>query len=320
MDEACLVTGGAGFIGSALVRKLLKEGKKVRVIDNLSTGNISNLEDILGRIEFLERDIRDLDAVQEACKGIIYVFHQAAIPSVPRSIENPIESNQSNVDGTLNVLVAARNKGVKRVIYAGSSSVYGDTPALPKKEDMKPNPLSPYALTKLTGEYYCKVFSSVYGLETVTTRYFNVFGPRQNPESQYAAVIPKFIDAFLKGVKPVIFGDGEQTRDFTFVDNVVYANLLCSRAERTKGEVINVATSSRVSLNELIKILKEITGKEIDPVYTDPRKGDIKHSLADISKAEKMIGYRPLVDLREGLIQTVQWVKASGFNEQKILM
>jgi len=284
MDKACLVTGGAGFIGSALVRELLKEGKKVRVIDNLSTGNISNLKDILGRIEFLERDIRDLDAVQEACKGITYVFHQAAIPSVPRSIENPIESNQSNVDGTLNVLVAARNKGVKRVIYAGSSSVYGDTPALPKKEDMKPNPLSPYALTKLTGEYYCK------------------------------------IDAFLKGVKPVIFGDGEQTRDFTFVDNVVYANLLCSRAERTKGEVINVATSSRVSLNELIKILKEITGKEIDPVYTDPRKGDIKHSLADISKAEKMIGYRPLVDLREGLIQTVQWVKASGFNEQKILM
>jgi len=320
MNEACLVTGGAGFIGSALVRGLLKEEKHVRVIDNLSTGNLSNLEDILDRIEFMERDIRDLDAVQEACKGITYVFHQAAIPSVPRSIENPIEFNQSNVDGTLNVLVAARDKGVKRVIYAGSSSVYGDTPVLPKKEDMKPNPLSPYALTKLAGEYYCKVFSEVYGLETVTTRYFNVFGPRQNPESPYAAVIPKFIDAFLKGEKPLVFGDGEQTRDFTFVDNVVYANLLCSRAKRTKGEVINVATSSRVSLNELIKIIKEITGKKIDPVYKDPRKGDIKHSLADISKAEKMIGYRPLVDLREGLIKTVRWMKNSGFSEEKILM
>lgn len=320
MNEACLVTGGAGFIGSALVRGLLKEEKHVRVIDNLSTGNLSNLEDILDRIEFMERDIRDLDEVQEACKGINYVFHQAAIPSVPRSIENPIEFNQSNVDGTLNVLVAARDKGVKRVIYAGSSSVYGDAPALPKKEEMKPNPLSPYALTKLAGEYYCKVFSEVYGLETVTTRYFNVFGPRQNPESPYAAVIPKFIDAFLKGENPHVFGDGEQTRDFTFVDNVVYANLLCSRAERTRGEVINVATSSRISLNELIKILKEITGKKIDPVYSDPRKGDIRHSLADISKAEKMIGYRPLVDLREGLEKTVQWMKNPGFSEEKILM
>jgi nucleoside-diphosphate-sugar epimerase len=320
MDEACLVTGGAGFIGSSLVRELLREGKKVRVIDNLSTGNISNLKDVLSRIEFLERDIQDLDAVQEACKSITYVFHQAAIPSVPRSIENPIEFNQSNVDGTLNVLVAARDKGVKRVVYAGSSSVYGDTPTLPKKEDMRPNPLSPYALTKLAGEYYCKVFSDVYGLETVTTRYFNVFGPRQNPGSPYAAVIPKFIDAFLKEEKPVIFGDGEQTRDFTFVHNVIYANLLCSRAKKTKGEVINIATSSRISLNELIKILKEITGKDIDPIYTDPRKGDIKHSLADISKAEKMIGYRPLVDLREGLIQTIQWVMTSGLNEQKTLM
>ncbi len=320
MDEACLVTGGAGFIGSALVRGLLKEENNVRVIDNLSTGNISNLKGILSRIEFIEKDIRDLDAVQEACKDITYVFHQAAIPSVPRSIENPIEFNQSNVDGTLNVLVAARDKGVKRVIYAGSSSVYGDTPALPKKEDMMPNPLSPYALTKLAGEYYCKVFSEVYGLQTVTTRYFNVFGPRQNPESPYAAVIPKFIDAFLKGEKPVVFGDGEQTRDFTFVDNVVYANLLCSRAKKTKGEVINIATSSSISLNELIKILKEITGKEIDPVYSDPRKGDIKHSLADISKAERMTGYRPLVDLREGLTKTIRWMENAGFNEQKTLM
>jgi len=310
MEELCLVTGGAGFIGSNLVRGLLKEGKAVRVIDNLITGNISNLEDILDQVEFIEGDIRDLSIIQKASENIRYIFHQAAIPSVPRSVERPIDSNQSNIDGTLNVLLAARDKGVKRVIYAGSSSVYGDTPELPKKEDMKPHPLSPYAVTKLTGEYYCKVFSDVYGLETVTIRYFNVFGPRQNPESQYAAVIPKFIDAFLKGESPIVFGDGEQTRDFTFVDNVVYANILCSKAKKTAGEVINIATSSRISLNELISILKKITGRNIDPVYTNPREGDIKHSLADISRAKNLIGYKPIVSLEQGLIKTVQWMEA----------
>lgn len=309
MKEACLVTGGAGFIGSSLVRGLLKEGKNVRVVDNLSTGNISNVKEILDEIEFIEGDIRDLRTVQEASEKIKYVFHQAAIPSVPRSVENPVEFNQSNIDGTLNVLIAARDKGVKRVIYAGSSSVYGDSPKLPKKEDMKPNPLSPYALTKLTGEYYCKVFSEIYGLETVTTRYFNVFGPRQNPESQYAAVIPKFVLAFLKGKSPTVFGDGEQTRDFTFVENVVYANILCSKAKKTKGEIINIATSSRISLNELIHILTKITGRKINPVYAEPRKGDIKHSLADISKAEKMIGYQPIVDFKQGLKKTIQWMQ-----------
>ncbi len=309
MAETCLVTGGAGFIGSNLVRGLMKRGKHVRVIDNLSTGNISNIKDILDKIDFIEGDIRDLDCVQEACRKVDWVFHQAAIPSVPRSIENPIEFNQSNIDGTLNVLVAARDQKVKRVIYAGSSSVYGDTPELPKKEDMKPCPLSPYALTKLTGEYYCKVFSDVYGLETVTTRYFNVFGPRQNPDSPYAAVIPRFIDALLNGKPLTVFGDGEQTRDFTYVENVVYANILCSEAEKTKGEVINIAASSRISLNQLIKILSRITGKEIGPVYKEPRKGDIKHSLADISQAEKLIGYKPIVDLEEGLAKTVQWLK-----------
>jgi len=309
MKEACLITGGAGFIGSSLVRRLLKQGKKVRVIDNLSTGNLSNLKDILDKIEFIEGDIRDLRIVQKASNKIKYVFHQAALPSVPRSIENPIESNQSNIEGTLNVLIAAHDKGVKRVINAGSSSVYGDSPKLPKKEDMKPNPLSPYALTKLTGEYYCKVFSNVYGLETVTARYFNVFGPRQNPESQYAAVIPKFIYAFLKGDPPTVFGDGEQTRDFTFVENVVYANVLCSKVKKTKGDILNIATSSRISLNELIHMLTEITGKKTDPIYTEPRKGDIKHSLADISKAEKMIGYKPIVDFKQGLIKTIQWMQ-----------
>jgi nucleoside-diphosphate-sugar epimerase len=310
MEELCLVTGGAGFIGSNLVRGLLKEGKAVRVIDNLTTGNISNLEDILDQIEFIEGDIRDLSIIQKASENIRYVFHQAALPSVPRSVERPIDSNQSNIDGTLNVLLAARDKGVKRVIYAGSSSVYGDTPELPKKEDMRPHPLSPYAVTKLTGEYYCKVFSDVYGLETITIRYFNVFGPRQNPESQYAAVIPKFIDAFLKGESPIVFGDGQQSRDFTFVDNVVYANILCSKAKKTAGEVINIATSYQISLNELISILKKITGREIDPVYTNPREGDIKHSLADISQAKNLIGYKPIVGLEQGLIKTFQWMEA----------
>ncbi len=309
MTEGCLVTGGAGFIGSSLVRGLLKEGKTVRVIDNLSTGSIANLEGILDQVEYIDGDIRDLSTIQKASESIKYIFHQAAVPSVPRSIENPVDSNQSNIDGTLNVLLAARDQRVKRVIYAGSSSVYGDTPDLPKKEDMKPHPLSPYAVTKLTGEYYCQVFSDVYGLETVTTRYFNVFGPRQNPESQYAAVIPKFIDAFLRGNSPTVFGDGEQTRDFTFVDNVVHANILCSKAKKTSGEVINIATSSRISLNELISILKEITDRDIDPVYADPRKGDVRHSLADISRAQKMIGYQPIVDLNQGLRKTIQWMQ-----------
>lgn len=309
MTEGCLVTGGAGFIGSSLVRGLLKEGKTVRVIDNLSTGSIKNLEGILDQVEYIDGDIRDLSTIQKASESIKYIFHQAAVPSVPRSIENPVDSNQSNIDGTLNVLLAARDQRVKRVIYAGSSSVYGDTPDLPKKEDMKPHPLSPYAVTKLTGEYYCQVFSDVYGLETVTTRYFNVFGPRQNPESQYAAVIPKFIDAFLRGNPPTVFGDGEQTRDFTFVDNVVHANILCSKAKKTSGEVINIATSSRISLNELISILKEITDRDIDPVYADPRKGDVRHSLADISRAQKMIGYQPIVDLNQGLRKTIQWMQ-----------
>jgi len=309
MAEFCLVTGGAGFIGSSLVRGLLREGRPVRVIDNLSTGDLSNLEDVLDQIEFINGDIRDSSTIQKASENIKYVFHQAAIPSVPRSVENPVDSNQSNIDGTLNVLVAARDQGVKRVIYAGSSSVYGDTPELPKEEGMKPCPLSPYAVTKLTGEYYCRVFSDVYGLETVTTRYFNVFGPRQNPASQYAAVIPKFIDAYLKGKPPTVFGDGEQTRDFTYVDNVVHANILCSETRKTSGEVINIANSSRISLNELITILKELTGRDLDPVYTDPRKGDVRHSLADISRAETLIGYKPIVDLRQGLRKTIQWMQ-----------
>jgi nucleoside-diphosphate-sugar epimerase len=237
------------------------------------------------------------------------VFHQAALPSVPRSIEEPRACHESNITGSLNVLLAARKTGVKRVIYAGSSSAYGDTEVLPKKEDMLPSPLSPYALAKLTGEYYCKVFSSVYGLETITLRYFNVFGPRQNPESQYAAVIPKFIQAALDNKKPVVYGDGEQTRDFTYVGNVVSANILASQAEKTSGEVVNVATQNRTSLSQLLSVLERISGKKIDARYEAPRPGDVRHSLADISRARQLLGYSPSTGLEEGLRRTFSWMR-----------
>lgn len=311
MSKKYLVTGGAGFIGSNIVQKLVNSGETVRVIDNFSTGSIINLKEVQSKIELVEGDILDLPLVRNAMIGIDYVFHQAALPSVPRSIEDPIASNENNVTGTLNILVAARDSGVKRVIYAGSSSAYGDSPVLPKKEDMIPSPLSPYALSKLTGEYYCRIFSSLYNLDTITLRYFNVFGPRQNPESQYAAVIPKFIESFLSGNPPTIYGNGEQTRDFTFISNVVSANILSSKAKKTGGKIVNIATFSRISLNQLLDILKEITGKNISPKYTESRKGDVLHSLADISKAEKLLGYRPMVDLKEGLRRTVSWMKES---------
>jgi nucleoside-diphosphate-sugar epimerase len=309
MDHTYLVTGGAGFIGSNIVHELVEKGKKVRVIDNLSTGNIKNLKELISEIEFVEGDICDLPAVEKVMKGIDFVFHQAALPSVPRSINDPLASNENNVTGTLNILLAARDNRVKRVIFAGSSSAYGDNPILPKKEDMIPSPLSPYALTKLAGEYYCRIFSDVYGLETITLRYFNVFGPRQNPKSQYAAVIPKFIESLLFENTPVIYGDGEQTRDFTFIKNVVSANILATEAQKTQGEVVNIATFSRISLNQLLKELMEITGKEIKPQYDPPRKGDVKHSLADISRAKELLGYIPEIDLKEGLKRTVTWMQ-----------
>jgi nucleoside-diphosphate-sugar epimerase len=302
-----LVTGGAGFIGSNIVEELLKRNHTVRVLDNLSTGKKENLTDFLGRIEFIQGDVRNYDQVRSALDGIEVVLHQAALSSVPRSISDPISSNDVNAGGTLNVLKAAKDAGVRRVIYASSSSVYGDTPELPKHEGMVPNPLSPYAVSKLTAELYCRVFPRIYGLETVALRYFNVFGPRQDPLSQYSAVIPKFITAMLKDQQPIVFGDGEHSRDFTFVANVVQGNLLAATAVCEPGSVMNCACHGRITLNELIREINSLLGKNLKPIYREPRTGDIKHSFASIEKARTMIGYSPTVDFRRGLEMTVKW-------------
>lgn len=307
MATKYLVTGGAGFIGSNIVHSLVKKQAQVRVIDNLSTGDEKNLDGIKSEIEFMEGDICNPKTIKKATEGIDYVIHQAALPSVPRSIDDPIATHESNINGTLSILLAARDQGVKRVVFAGSSSAYGESAELPKKENMLPAPLSPYAATKLAGEFYCQTFSIVYGLETLTLRYFNVFGPRQNPESQYAAVIPKFITILMDDKSPTIYGDGEQTRDFTYVENVVSANILACQVEKTAGEVINIATSQRISLNQLYTYLTQIVKKDIPPKYAPARTGDVKHSLADITLAEKLLGYRPTIDLKEGLEQTVAW-------------
>jgi nucleoside-diphosphate-sugar epimerase len=302
-----LVTGGAGFIGSNIVEELLKRNHTVRVLDNLSTGKEENLTDFLGRIEFIQGDVRNYGQVRSALDGIEVVLHQAALSSVPRSISDPISSNDVNAGGTLNVLKAAKDAGVRRVIYASSSSVYGDTPELPKHEGMVPNPLSPYAVSKLTAELYCRVFPRIYGLETVALRYFNVFGPRQDPLSQYSAVIPKFITAMLKDQQPIVFGDGEHSRDFTFVANVVQGNLLAATAVCEPGSVMNCACHGRITLNELIREINSLLGKNLKPIYREPRTGDIKHSFASIEKARTMIGYSPTVDFRRGLEMTVKW-------------
>uniref|UniRef100_A0A7C5YRE0 SDR family oxidoreductase n=1 Tax=candidate division CPR3 bacterium TaxID=2268181 RepID=A0A7C5YRE0_UNCC3 len=308
-----LVTGGAGFIGSHIVEELLKRGERVRVIDNLSTGKIENINAFLDRIEFFNIDLREMDKVAESVKGIDYILHQAAIPSVPRSIVDPVSSNSSNIDGTLNLLIAAKEAKVKRIIIASSSSVYGDSEVLPKREDMVPNPISPYAVTKLAEELYGHVFYRVYGLGTVSLRYFNVFGPRQDPESQYAAVIPKFITMMLNNEQPIIFGDGTQSRDFTYIKNVVEANILAATAPNVgHGESINIACGSSVTLNELVVKINEIIGTDIKPKYTTPRTGDVKHSLADINKAKEMLGYSVEVPFIEGLKATISWYKRSG--------
>jgi len=307
MSELYLVTGGAGFIGSHIVEWLVREGKSVRVIDDLSTGRRENIALFSGEIEFIEGDVRDLKVVRDAVNGVKYVFHQAAVPAVPRSVKDPLATNAANVDGTLNILVAARDAGVKRVVYASSSSVYGDTPTLPKHEDMRPEPRSPYAVSKLAGELYCRVFHDVYRLETVALRYFNVFGPRQDPASQYSAVVPKFITALLRGDPPTIFGDGKQSRDFTYVGNVVEANLLAARASGAAGEVFNIACGERITVGELARLLADIVGVEREPVHAPPRPGDVKHSLADIAKAEESLRYRVRVGVREGLRRTVEW-------------
>jgi UDP-glucose 4-epimerase len=306
-----LITGIGGFIGSSLARAILARGEQVRGVDNFSTGNRKNIAELLDRIDFREADILDLDAMHKACAGVDYVLHQAAIPSVPKSVLDPLASNRANLDGTVNVLVAARDAKVKRVVFAASSSVYGETPTLPKRESMTPDPISPYAVAKLASEHYLISFYRCYQLETVALRYFNIFGPRQDPSSPYSGVLAKFITIMLRGEQPAIYGDGEQSRDFTYIDNAVEANLLACQAPAAKaaGQVFNVATGRRVSLNETFKLLQGLTSYSGQPKYEAERGGDIKHSLADISKAEAAIGYKPKVDFEEGLRRTVEWYR-----------
>ena len=309
-----LITGIGGFIGSSLARALLSRGEQVRGVDNFSTGNKENMADLLDRIDFREADIVDLDAMRKACAGVDFVLHEAAIPSVPKSVLDPLGSNRANIDGTVNVLVAARDAKVKRVVYAASSSAYGDTPTLPKHEGMKPDPISPYAVAKLASEQYMISFYRCYQLETVSLRYFNIFGPRQDPSSPYSGVLAKFITAMLRGEQPAIYGDGEQSRDFTYIDNAVEANLLACKApaDKAAGQMFNVATGRRVTLNETFQLLQGMTSYRGTPKYGEERAGDIKHSLADISKAEAGLGYKPKVDFEDGLRRTVEWYRESS--------
>src|SRR6202035_236648 len=307
-----LVTGAAGFIGSSLVRALLERGDEVRGIDNFATGRPENLTEMLSRMDFRKADLLDANAMREACAGVDFVLHQAAIPSVPKSVLDPLGSNRANVDGTVNLLVAARDAKVKRVVYAASSSAYGDTPTLPKHEAMKPDPISPYAVAKLASEHYMISFYRCYSLETVALRYFNIFGPRQDPSSPYSGVLAKFITLMLRGEQPTIFGDGEQSRDFTYIDNAVEANLLACQAPASEaaGKVFNVATGRRVNLNETFKLLQNLTSYNGSPLHGAERGGDIKHSLADISQAEQCLGYKPAVGFEEGLQRTVEWYRS----------
>ena len=304
-----LVTGGAGFIGSHLSEELVRRGHHVRVVDNFITGKRRNLEHLPG-LQVLEGDLAEPGVAAEAVRGVDYILHQAAIPSVPRSVKDPLTSHRANVDASLQLLVAARDAGVRRLVYAGSSSAYGNTPTLPKREDMPTNPLSPYALQKLAAEQYCQLFTRLYGFETVTIRYFNVFGPRQDPSSPYSGVISLFAAALLAGRAPVIHGDGEQTRDFTFVANVVDGVLRAVDAPAAAGQVVNVATGGRISLNELVRNMNAIVGTDVRPVYGPPRDGDVRDSQADISKAESLLGYVPLVGLEEGLRRTLEWCRS----------
>jgi UDP-glucose 4-epimerase len=307
----CLVTGGAGFIGSHIVRALLERGRQVRVLDNLSTGKRANLAEIAGQIELLEGDICDVPTVERAMRDVDVVFHLAARASVPRSVEHPRPANEINVTGTLNLLIAARDAGARRFVYSASSSAYGDTPTMPKIETMRPAPLSPYAVSKLAAEHYCACWSHVYGLQTACLRYFNVFGPRQDPKGDYAAVIPAFVSRMLRGERPIIFGDGEQSRDFCFVANVVHANLLASEAPEVHGEVMNIACGQSTTLNQIVADINKLLGTNLAPEYREPRRGDVRHSLAALDAAKRVIGYEPQVFFSDGLRRSIEWYKAN---------
>jgi nucleoside-diphosphate-sugar epimerase len=308
MAAEFLITGGAGFIGSNLAEHLAREGRTVRILDNFLTGNRSNISGLNNKAEIIEGDIRDAATVRRAVDGVRHVLHIAALPSVPRSVADPVLSNEINVQGTLNLLVAARDAKCQRFVFSSSSSVYGNTPTLPKREDMPPSPLSPYAVQKLTGEYYARLFHSLYGLETVCLRYFNVFGARQNPASAYAAVIPKFITNIMADQSPVIFGDGTQSRDFTHVSNVIAANLAaCAAPREACGQVYNIACGDRITLNDLVATINRILGRNIAPTYAPPRPGDVLHSQADSSRATQMLGWKPVTSFEEGLARTIDW-------------
>ena len=309
-----LVTGGCGFIGSHLVETLVKQGERVRVLDNCSTGSLNNLADVIAQTEFFHADLRDMEAVKKAVAGVDYVLHQGALPSVPKSIEDPCLNHEVNITGTLNVLLAARDEGVKRVVFAASSAAYGNVPKLPKSEEQAPAPASPYAIVKHAGESYCKIFTEIYGLETVSLRYFNIFGPRQDPTSQYSGVIARFLEAYRRGVPPRIEGDGEQTRDFTYVANVVEANLLACSADGIAGELFNIGCGVQTSIRQLAALLGALMQSPLKPVHIAPRQGDVKHSLADISKARRLLGYSPKVGLETGLRHTVDWFMAQHKN------
>ena len=314
LSGIALVTGGAGFIGSHIAGAFAASGARVRILDDLSTGHRENLDEIGRDIDFVQGSVADEQLLAKTLENVELIFHEAAIPSVPRSVEAPRNTHIASVDGTFSLLLAAKEAGVKRVVYAASSSAYGDQPTLPKAEQMAPDPLSPYAVAKLVGEYYCRVFTRVYGLETVSLRYFNVFGPRQDPGSQYSGVVSRFISALLNDERPVIYGDGEQSRDFTYIENVVAANLSAASAPNAAGKVINIANGERVTLNELLDELKQLTGRtDVTAEYLDPRVGDVRHSLADITMARELLGYESKVDLREGLKRTLKWWKTSRF-------
>ncbi len=308
-----LITGGAGFIGSNLTERLLKDGQEVRILDNFESGQRKNVEPFGNDIELIEGDIRDVDLVTQSMQGIDYVLHQAALGSVPRSIKNPVETNDVNANGTLNILIAARDAGVKKLVFASSSSIYGPTEVLPKVENMPPNPVSPYALSKYAGEKYCQLFYELYGLPTVCLRYFNIFGPRQDPNSQYAAVVPKFTMALLEEQPPIIFGDGEQSRDFTYIENAIQANLLAAKSsDQASGKVFNVGCGTRITLNELFQSIARLTGTNIAPEHTETREGDVRHSLADIEQAKSLLGYNPEISIEEGLERTVAWYQSGS--------